>query len=160
MFFNFGLKIFFVKTAAAKTTDGQLAAVHLIAGAIGDFLTQGVGDVDLMEIGNGVAFFANEVDVGRGVAIEPFHTFHRADAGNQALLLEQCQIPVNGSQGDVRVFSLKHFVDHIRRRVGCGRSQTFQDGIALFEVLFRNAHGHLPFSVVLGLSCLHPHSST
>ena len=145
MFFNFGLKIFFVKTAAAKTADGHLAAVHLIAGAIGDFLTQGVGDVDLVEIRDGVAFFANEVDVGGCVAIEPFHTFDGADAGDQTLLLEQRQIPVNGSQGDVRVFCLKHFVDHVRRRVGCGRSQTFQNGIPLFEVLFRNAHGHLPF---------------
>ena len=146
MFYIFlGLKIFFVDTAAAKTTDGQLAAVHLIAGAIGDFLIQGVGDVNLMEIRNRVALFANEVDMGCGVAIEPFHTFDRADAGDQTLLLEQSQIPVNGSQGDVRVFSLKHFVDHVRRRVGCSRSQTFQDGIALFEVLFCNAHGHLPF---------------
>ena len=145
MFFYFGLKIFFVKTAAAKTADGHLAAVHLIAGAIGDFLIQGVGDVDLVQIRDSVAAFANEVDVGVGVAIEPFHTFDGADAGDQALLLEQRQIPVNGSQGDVRVFCLKHFVDHVRRRVGCGRSQTFQDGIAFFEVLFCNAHGHLPF---------------
>ena len=147
MFFNlfFDLKIFVFQTAAAKTADGQLAAVHLIAGAIGDFLTQGVGDVDLMEIRDGVAAFANEVDVGCGVSIEPFHTFDGADAGDQALLLEQCQIPVNGSQGDVRVFGLKHFVDHVRRWVGISRTQTFQDGIAFFEVLFRNAHGHLPF---------------
>ena len=146
MFYIFsGLKIFFVKTAVAKTTDGHLAAVHVIAGAIGDLLIQGGGDADLVQIGNRVAFFANEVDVVDGVAIEPFHTFDGADAGDQALLLEQCQIPVNCCQGDVRVFSLKHFVDHVRRRVGCGRSQTFQDGIALFEVLFCNAHGHLPF---------------
>ena len=101
--------------------------------------------MDLMKIRDSVAFFANEVDVGIGVAIEPFHTFDGADAGDQALLLEQSQIPVNGSQGDVRVFCLKHFVDHIRRRVGSGRSQTFQDGIAFSEVLLCNAHGHLPF---------------
>ena len=150
MFFNFGLKIFFVNTAAAKTTDGQLAAVHLIAGAIGDFLTQGVGDVDLVQIGDRVAAFANEVNMIDGVSVEPFHTVDSAYAGNQALLLEQRQIPVNGSQGDVRVFGLKHFVDHVRRRVGCGRSQTFQDGIALFEVLFCNAHGHLPFFLFWG----------
>ena len=161
MFFNlfFALKIFVFQAAAAKTTDGQLAAVHLIAGAIGNFLTQGVGDGDLMEIGNGVAFFANEVDVVDGVAIEPFHTFDGAYAGNQALLLEQSQIPVNGSQGDVRVFCLKHLVDHVRRGVGISRTQTFQDGIALFEVLFCNAHGHLPF-FCFGPFCLHPHSST
>ena len=145
MFFNFGLKIFFVKAAAAKTADGHLAAVHLIAGAIGNFPVQGVGDVDLVEIRDSVAFFADEVNVGGSVAIEPFHTFDSAYAGDQSLLLEQGQIPVNGSQGDVRVFSLKHFVDHVRRGVGCGRSQTFQDGIPLFEVLFCNAHGHLPF---------------
>ena len=150
VFFIFDLKIFVFQTAAAKTTDGQLAAVHLIAGAIGNFLTQGVGDGDLMEIGNGVALFADEVDMVDGVAIEPFHTFDGADAGDQALLLEQRQIPVNGSQGDVRVFGLKHFVDHVRRGVGCGRTQTFQDGIAFFEVLFRNAHGHLPFFCCFG----------
>ena len=145
MFFNFGLKIFFVKAAAAKTADGHLAAVHLIAGAIGDFPVQGVGDVDLMQIRDSVAFFANEVDVGVGVAIEPFHTLDGADAGDEALLLEQSQIPVNGSQGDVRVFCLKHFVDHVRRWVGISRTETFQDGITFFEVLFCNAHGHLPF---------------
>ena len=145
MFFNFGLKIFFVKAAAAKTADGHLAAMHLIAGAIGDFPVQGVGDVDLMQIRDSVAFFANEVDVGVGVAIEPLNTFDGANAGDQTLLLEQGQIPVNGSQGDVRVFRLKHFVDHVRRRVGISRTQTFQDGIAFSEVLFRFAHGHLPF---------------
>ena len=151
MFYIFsGLKIFFVDTAAAKTTDGQLAAVHLIAGAIGDFLTQGVGDTDLMEIGNRVAAFANEVNMIDGVSVKSFHTVNGAYAGNQALLLEQSQIPVNCCQGDVRVFSLKHFVDHVRRRVGCGRSQTFQDGIAFFEVLFCNAHGHLPFFLFWG----------
>ena len=150
MFLNFGLKIFFVKTAAAKTTNGYLAAVHLIAGAIGNFLTQGVGDGDLVEIGNCVAFFADEVDVVDGVTVEPFHTFDSAYAGDQSLLLEQGQIPVNGSQGDVRVFCLKHFVDHVRRRVGSSRTQTFQDGIAFFEVLFRNAHGHLPFFCCFG----------
>ena len=118
MFFNFGLKIFFVKTAAAKTTDGHLAAVHLIAGAISDFLMQGVGDVDLVEIRDSVAFFADEVNVGGSIAIEPFHTFDGAYAGDQSLLLKQGQVSVNGSQGDVRVFRLKHFVDHVRRRVG------------------------------------------
>lgn len=141
----FALKIFVFQTAAAKTTDGQLAAVHLIAGAIGNFLTQGVGDDDLMEIGDGVAAFTDEVDMGRGVTVEPFHTFDGAYAGNQTLLLEQRQIPVNGSQGDVRVFGLKHFVDHVRRRVGISRTQTIQNGIAFSEVLFRYAHGHLPF---------------
>ena len=146
MFYIFsGLKIFFVNTAAAKTTDGYLAAVHLIAGAIGDFLMQGVGNVDLVQIGDGAAVFANEVNMIDGISVESFHTVDGAYAGDQALLLEQCQIPVNCCQGDVRVFSLKHFVDHVRRRVGCGRTQTFQDGIALFEVLFCNAHGHLPF---------------
>ena len=150
MFFYFGLKIFFVNTAAAKTTDGQLAAVHLIAGAIGDFPVEGSGDLDLMQIGDRVTCFANEVDMGFGVGIEPLHTFDGAYAHDLALLLEQRQIPVNGSQGDVRVFGLKHFVDHVRRRVGCGRSQTFQDGIAFFEVLFCNAHGHLPFFLFWG----------
>ena len=161
MFFNlfFALKIFVFQAAAAKAADGQLAAAHLIAGAIGYFLTQGVGDQDLMEIGNSITFFANEVDMVDGVAVEPFHTFDGADAGNQALLLEQRQIPVNGRQGDVRVFGLKHFVDHVRRRVGISRTQTFQDGIAFSEVLFCNAHRHLPFCC-FGAFCLHPHSST
>ena len=81
MFYIFsGLKIFFVNTAAAKTTDGQLAAVHAIAGAIGDFLMQGVGDMDLMEIGNRVAAFANEVNMIDGVSVESFHTVDSAYA--------------------------------------------------------------------------------
>ena len=150
MFFNFGLKIFFVKAAAAKTADGHLAAVHLIAGAIGDFLIQGVGDVDLVQIRDSVAAFANEVDVGVGVAIEPLHTFDGADAGDQTLLLEQRQIPVNGSQGDVRVFGLKHFVDHVRRGMSCGRAKTFQNGISFSELLCGRCHGHLPFFLVWG----------
>ena len=81
MFYIFsGLKIFFVDTAAAKTTDGYLAAVHLIAGAIGDFLMQGVGDMDLMEIRNCVAVFANEVNMIDGVSVESFHTVDSAYA--------------------------------------------------------------------------------
>ena len=161
MFLNlfFALKIFVFQAAAAKTADGQLAAVHLIARAIGDFLTQGVGDADLMEIGNSAAVFANEVNMIDGISVESLHTVDGAYAGDQALLFEQRQIPVNGSQGDVRVFGLKHFVDHVRRRVGIRRTQTFQDGIAFSEVLFCNAHRHLPFCC-FGAFCLHPHRST
>ena len=161
MFLNlfFALKIFVFQAAAAKTADGQLAAVHLIAGAIGDFLTQGVGDADLMEIRNSAAVFANEVNMIDGISVESLHTVDGAYAGDQALLLEQGQIPVNSGQGDVRVFGLKHFVDHVRRRVGIRRTQTFQDGIAFSEVLFCNAHRHLPF-FCFGAFCLHPHSST
>ena len=106
--------------------------------------------MDLMEIGNRVAAFANEVNMIDGVSVESLYTVDGAYAGDQTLLLEQGQIPVNSGQGDVRVFGLKHFVDHVRRRVGCGRSQTFQDGIPLFEVLFCNAHGHLPFFLFWG----------
>ena len=99
MFYIFsGLKIFIFQAAAAKTGDGQLAAVHLIAGAIGDFLTQGVGDVDLVQVGDGVAIFANEVNMIDGVSVESLHTVDGAYAGDQTLLFKQRQISVNGSQ--------------------------------------------------------------
>ena len=99
MFLYFsGLKIFVFQAAAAKTADGQLAAVHLIAGAISDFLTQGVGDVDLVQIRDSAAVFANEVNMVDGVSVESLHTVDGAYAGDQTLLFEQRQISVNGSQ--------------------------------------------------------------
>jgi len=139
-----------IQTAAAKTGDGQLAAVHLITGAISNLVTEGFGDVNLMQIRDSVAFLADEVDMGVGVCVKPFHAFDCADAGDLTLLLEQGQIPVNRSQGDVRVFRLKHFVDHVRRRVGIGGTQTFQYGVAFPEVLGGCCHGHLPFSLFWG----------
>ena len=83
--------------------------------------------------------------MGFGVAIESFDSLHGTDTGNQTLLFEQRQVPVNRSQGDVRVFRLKHFVDHVRRRVGIGGTQTFQDRVAFPELLGGCCHGHLPF---------------
>jgi hypothetical protein len=52
--------------------------------------------------------------MGLGVAVEALHT---ADGGytlDQALLLEQSQIAVHRSEGNIRVLLLEHFVDHFR----------------------------------------------
>ena len=137
------LKIF--QTIAAQTVDRQLAAVHLVAVAVGDVFSQGRGKMDLVQVGDCIAVLTDEVDVGCGIGVEPFHSMYGTDAHDFALLLEQSQVPINGGQGDVRMLSLKHFVDHVRRRVGCSRAKTFQNGISFAELLGSRCHGHLPF---------------
>ena len=148
MFYICVLKIF--QTIAAQTIDRQLAAMHLVAVAVGDVFGQGRREVDLVQVGDRVAGLADEVDVGCGIGVEPFHSVDGADAHDLALLLEQGQVPVNSRQGDVRVLGLKHFVDHVRRRVGCGRAKTFQYGISFAELFRGRCHGHLPFFVFWG----------
>ena len=45
-----------------------------------------------------VARAADEMDMGFGVGIKPFHTVDGADADDQPLLLEESQIPVDRTQ--------------------------------------------------------------
>ena len=137
------LRIF--QTVAAKTVDGQLAAVHLVAVAIGDVFCQGGREVDLVQVGDRFAGLADEVDMGVSFGVESLHSVNGTDACDQALLLKQSQVSVNGSQGDVRVLGLKHFVDHVRRRVGISRTQTLENGVAFSELLCGRCHRHLPF---------------
>ena len=71
-----------------------------------------------------MAVGADEVNMGFGVGVEPFHTVDRSHADDQALLLEECQIPVDRTQRDVRVFVLQLGMYPFRCGMGCGGAKT------------------------------------
>ena len=134
-----------VLAVAAQAGEGDLAGIHLAAGGFFHFRIQGFGNMDLVQIQDSVAAFADEVNMVLGVGIEPLDAFDGGDAGYQTLLLEIIQVPVNRGQGDVRMGLLEHLVDHFCRRMAVGILQTFPNGVALSELLGGLFHGHLTF---------------
>ena len=101
-------------TFPAEAGEGQAAAADPAAGVV-HLVGQGLGDGNLLQVQNSVAAVADEVDMGRGLGIEALRAVDTAHGGNQPLLLEQVQIPVHRSQGDIRVGLPKHLVDHLRQ---------------------------------------------
>ena len=84
--------------------------------------------------------------MGCGVGIESLGAVDGADADDQALLLEQGQIPVDRGQGNIRVLRLEHPVDVLRAGVGVRRPQAGKDDIPFFDVL-RGLHRYLLCSI-------------
>ena len=70
---------------AAQTGEGQLAGVHLAAGAAG---TQLRGNGDLVHIHHRVAAIADKMNVGLGVGIEALGAVDGGNAGDLSLFLE------------------------------------------------------------------------
>ena len=147
-------------TVSAQTGEGYLAGVDPAAGGFLYLRIQGFGNMDLVQVQDGVAAFADEVDMVPGVGIKSLDAVYGGHAGYQTLLLEVIQIPVDRGQGDVRMGLLEHLVDHFRRRVAVGLLQTFQNGIALSELLGGWFHGHLSFVVFASDYHLRTYSST
>ena len=102
--------------AASLTSAGerQRAAFHPTSlGSRGG--EQFFWDRDLGKIQNGMTFVTDEVDMGFGVAVEPFYAFHSSHADDHALLFEEGQIPIDRGQRDVRMFLPEHFMNHLCR---------------------------------------------
>ena len=70
------------------------------------------------------AAFANKVAVGGGDCVEPFLSLDHAHALNQAVVLEENQVPVHRPQTEIGVGRLKLMVDPLGRGVTvCGLNQ-------------------------------------
>ena len=122
----------FLLTVAAQTGEGQSAAFDVAAAT---FFPVVPGHGDLVQVDDRIAIAADEVDMGFGVGVEAFHTFHRGHTHDGAFGLEFRQIPVNRRQRDVGMFLMQHFVHHIRGGMGVGVLQAGKDRVALFELL-------------------------
>ena len=127
---------------AAKTGEGQLAALDLAAGA---FSAELRGNRDLMHIHDCVTSVTDKVNVGLCVGIEPFDAVDCGNTCDAALFLKEGQVAINSCLGNVGMGILKHLVYHLGRWVGVCVHQAGQDRIAFSEVLGVRFHRHRPF---------------
>ena len=81
--------MFLILTAAADTGEGQGAAFDVAAAT---FFPVVPGHGDLMQVDDRIAAGADEVDMGVGVGIEPFHTLHRGHTHDLAFGLKLGQV--------------------------------------------------------------------
>ena len=112
------------ETFPAGAGEAQAAGFCAAAGPAIHISSQTFGNDHSRQVIHLVAGVADEVDVGFGVCIEAFHTVDGAHADDQALLLEERQIPVDRSQRDVRVLSFQLGMYPFSRRVAGCRAET------------------------------------
>lgn len=137
-----------VVAVAAEADISQLAALYLAAGAAVNFAVLGTGHWDLVQVDHCIAVAADEVNVGIGVGIEPFHTLDRSHAHDLALVFEVGQVPVHRCQGDVRMLRLEHLVNHLCRGVQVRALQAGEDSVTFPECFAGSFHSHQPFVFV------------
>ena len=101
-------------TALADAGEAELTFPDDTAGGLLHAAAQLLGHCDLGKIGDGLALGADEVDMGFYIAVEALDATHGAKALDQTLLLKQRQVAIDRCQGNIRVLSLEHFVDHFR----------------------------------------------
>ena len=112
-----------IYAALTQTGEAELAIGHLTAAAAFSNTFQGFGNVHIHQINDGVTILTDEVDVGSGVAIEPFHTIDCGHTHHHALLLKQVQVSVYRTHRQVGYFRLELCENHFGGRVGGGASQ-------------------------------------
>ena len=127
----------------AGTGEAQAAGFCAAAGVPVGIGADAFGNDHSRQVIHLVTGAADEVDMGFGVRIEAFHTVYGADADDQSLLFEQSQIPVDRTQGDVRIFRFQLGVYPFGCGVaGCG-AKAVEDRFALFKVFRSWLHRHL-----------------
>ena len=104
--------------------------------AAADLFGKPGGRVNLLHVDHRAAVGADEVGMGGGLPVEAFIAVHDADGGDNALPLERGKIAVDCAKGQVRDLRLELRVDPFRRRMSRRGTDTFQDRVALFAVLF------------------------
>ena len=114
----------------AKLTPGDLTAAALLCR-----LGEGIGDLHGFQVDDCAAVIANEVYMGTGISVEPFHAGHGRNAHCQALLLEQIQVPIPRTHGKVGDLGLQLLKQRLGRGMLLGHSQTVEDGVPLAEML-------------------------
>ena len=84
--------------ACRQTDVGQLAVIHPASGNFCDLAVQRPGHRDLMQVDDGIAIAADEVDVGFCIGIEPFGAVNGGHADDQSLIFEVGQVAVHRCQ--------------------------------------------------------------
>ena len=88
----------FCQTIPAGSEEHKLTAVNLSSDVVRGFAAQTLGCIHLMKIMDGAAAVADEVDMGRRVAVKPFDPMDHAQTLDQPLGLEQGEVAVYGCQ--------------------------------------------------------------
>ena len=135
--------------------EAELTGIYGAADLGSRLAAEGMRYAELRQVDHRIAVLTDEVDVGIGVPVESFHAPDRGDAGDQPLLLEQGQIPVDRGQGDVRDLFADLVEDPVGGRMDIGGADTAQDRVPLTEML-PCLHRHLLFE---NHSCLRPYDS-
>ena len=120
---------------AAPAVEGQVAVVDHGAGLFCGGVVQLLGHMQGMEVADRAAAGADEVDMGIDVAVVALDTVDRAQADDEPLLLEQRQVAVHRSQGQIRDLGLQGCIHRLGGGVLSRVAQIIQDRIPLAEVL-------------------------
>ena len=107
----------------APTVEGQVAMIHRCARFSGGGGVQLLGHVQGVQVADGSAFGADEVDMGIDVAVVALDTLDGAQADDQPLLLEQGDVAVDRPKGQVRDLRLQICVHRFSRRMLVGGPQ-------------------------------------
>ena len=125
----------FFFTFAAQAGKAQAAALDLATcfhgGGLGEFL----GYRDAGQVDHRAAACADEVHMGVGVSVEPFHTFHGAKGLDQALVLEKGEVAIHRAERQIRNFRFQLSIHPIGGGMHLGFTQTGQDGVTLAKML-------------------------
>lgn len=130
----------------------ELTAIHLTVHRGANRTGEALGHPDLGQVDHRVTALTNEVDMGHCVAIQPLHSADSSQTGNQPLLLEQGDVPVNRGQRDVGAGVADLLKDPVRAGMDIRGSDAMQDRVPLAKMLGL-LHRHL---LVENDSCLHP----
>ena len=118
----------------AGAGEAQAAGFGAAAGVPVGFGGETFGNDHARQVFYLVAAGADKVDMGFGIRVEAFHTVDGADADDQALLFKERQVPVDRSQGDVRIFRFQLCVYPFGCGMGCGGAETVENRFTLFEM--------------------------
>ena len=108
---------------AAPAVEGQVAVIHHGVRFPGGCGVQLLRDMHPMQVADGPAAGADEVDMGIDVAVVALDTVDGAQAADQPLLLEQGDVAVDRPEGQVRDLRLQARVHRFSRRMLVGGPQ-------------------------------------
>lgn len=98
--------ILFFETSRAQTTEYQLMRVYPQRIPFRQTLEQLPGKLILAYIQNRATLGTDKVVMRLGISIKTFLPVDYAQAGNQPIFLEFCQIPIHGSQAQIGILGL------------------------------------------------------
>lgn len=123
--------LFVLPAARASSAEHDLLISDLTTDKI--FQRTPVDLVDAADVNDGIALFADEMAVGRGVGIVVSPTVIAVDLPNQPLVFQDVEISIDRSEGDFRHGAANLFKDPVRRGVRVCVFDRVVDDSALFR---------------------------
>ena len=141
--------LFLFLTFAAGPGELQLVAGDRAAGEAFR-LRDGRGcELDALQIHHTSAVGADEMGVGCGVVVVTLQPIHHADGLDAAVLLEHGDVPVDGTQAQVRDLRLQLLIDPFSAGVALGPTDAVENGITLSAVLSGSFHVSLQSNSII-----------